>query len=284
MDQRTPPRMNVPLSRQVYAKESRVPPDLAASVGVALLLSLLVRVHVLIPFRVIAGLAIGLVIPGYLLVCWIFPKRESLKGWERAGVVLVSNIAIIIMMGLLMALFKIPLVTITVANTLTVLIVVLAAIVFWTRQNDPTVEPAWDFSWVRSKRVRAAVLLMVALSGFVWYVVGTNLNKQYTAFSLTNTHDQLSGYPYLLQPKQLDPMRLNIFNPSQATQSYVVIERTAGRIILRQPVTVAPKHHWFQIIDLPTVGVGPLVHLHFILTTGKGETIRQLWITYHVAP
>ncbi|MCL4351741.1 MAG: hypothetical protein M1318_03700, partial [Firmicutes bacterium] len=151
------------------------------------------------------------------------------------------------------------------------------------RQNgSPSVLPK-KVSWRDRKPIVVLALLTAGLAGFVWYVVGTNLHTQYTAFSLTNPHNQLSGYPYLLQPHEKDPMRLDIFNPASSKQQYIVVARTPSRVLWKRSVTVAPGQHWWHIINLPTIGVGSLVHLHFMLMTTKGETIRQLWITYHVA-
>ncbi len=287
MNQRTSQPLNSALRRrQLRTKKSRwsLPPDLVLSVATTLVLSLLTRVDVLEPIRFVAGLAVGLVIPGYLLVAWVFPKPDSLKGWERMGVILAINISIIIIMGLLMALLKIPFTTMSITNTLTGLILILAGVVFWVRQNDPSLGEPFDFSLLKSKAVAGMLIVMLGISGIVWYVVGTNLHKQYTAFSLTNTQGQLNGYPYTLTPGQHDPMRLNIFNPSSSVKHFVIIERTPATLISKTTVKVAPGQHWFQIFDLPTAHVGSLVHLHFLLTTMHGKTIRQLWITYHVTP
>ncbi|PSR21132.1 MAG: hypothetical protein C7B43_21485, partial [Sulfobacillus benefaciens] len=97
MNQRTSQPLNSALRRrQLRTKKSRwsLPPDLVLSVATTLVLSLLIRVDVLEPIRFVAGLAVGLVIPGYLLVAWVFPKPDSLKGWERMGVILAINISI----------------------------------------------------------------------------------------------------------------------------------------------------------------------------------------------
>ena len=268
--------------RQVHAPKHRPSSlDLYVSVGVALLLGLLVRIPILEPVRFLAGMAVGLVIPGYLVAALIFPSNQRLGGWERAGVVLTLNIAIIIITGLLMALFKIPLTAITMANILALLTVVLASVIFRMRRHRQDTLPM-TFTGLRSKVVMAMIAFMIGMSGLVWYVVGTNLHKQYTAFSLTNVHDQFSGYPYTLTPHQKAPMRLNIFNPSSSRQGYIVTERTQNRVISQYTVTVGPGQHWFQVIDLPTVQVGSLVHLHFMLKTPQEKILRQLWITYHV--
>lgn len=279
--------MNISLRRRrVYTPKSLWPfsPDLVFSVVTALVLSLLVRTDILEPIRFVAGLAVGLIIPGYLLVAWIFPSSQSLRGWERMGVILAINISLIIIMGLIMALIKIPFTTITVTNALTGAIVILAGVVFWIRRNDPELEQPFDFSLLRSRAVIGMFVVIIGIGGLVWYVVGTNLHTQYTAFSLTTAQGDLGGYPYQLRAGQRDMMRLNIFNPAATVEHYIIIERTPQRVITKKEVEVSPRQHWFQRIDLPTTHVGSLVHLHFLLTNTGGKTVRQLWISYHVIP
>ncbi len=252
-------------------------------VGASLALAILVRVPVFEPVRFVLGMLVGLAIPGYLLTGLLFPLREQLREPERVAISLALNVAAIIVMTLLMALWKIPLTTITLDNGLSGFVSVLAIANLAVRRQYPQDKLA-VFRLPRSKAAYFTLSVMVGLSLLVWGVVHASLTARSLAFSITNSQGLLQGYPYQLRVGQKYPLVLHVMNPGPNSLNGVVTETVGKRLIWQSPITVLANRRWRQTITLPSRNMPPTVHVQFALKNVQGGVMRQLWITYQMSP
>jgi uncharacterized membrane protein len=232
-------------------------------------------------WRFIAGLLVGVVLPGHSFISWLFPRRSDLDEIERWGLSLIFSVVLVILDALILSLVHVRLTTASVTWSLSGLVVILSALSAVRRRAVPRDE-LYRFRGLQGRAPWLTLALAAALALTTWIVVAANLRAAQPEFSITDPTGRLSGYPFEVRKDTHYPLQLQIGNPTPDTLVYrLVTTNGRGSTISTQAIRVAAHGRWSQTVVLPSGTPSTAETLTFTLYRGR-EASRKLWIRYRV--
>lgn len=231
----------------------RPAPDLIVALAVALIAAVAVEFDAPSPIRVVLGLALILLLPGYALVACLFPSRHVLDGPERAALSFGLSLSMIPIVALLLdwsrwSLARTPMVVslvgITAAGALvgSLLRLRLAPADRYAIELGRPRLPRWS-RFDRGTRIAIALfaLAFVLLAvGATTVLIDRHNGDPLTEFSLLNASGEARFYEREAPIGQPIAVELDVANHLGKTTSYVIAVTGAGAAIdPLAPFTVA---------------------------------------------
>jgi len=186
------------------------------------------------PLRIALGLPFLLFSPGYALIAALFPKKESLDGFERIALSFGLSIAVVPLIGLILNYTPWGIRLYPILVSITAFIVAMCGVAWFRRRSLAEDErfrvsfrvrlPSWEG---QSRLDRAlSVILVLAITGAVAtlvYVIATpKVGERFTEFYILGTGGKAEGYPTELSPGDKGGLILGIVNHEQEEMPYRV--------------------------------------------------------------
>jgi uncharacterized membrane protein len=274
-----------PESKRVSAVSVQFDVVAAAAISTAYLVTTLATGDSIPVLRLILGLAVALMIPGYLAIALLMPRSDQMALHERFGLSVVASTIILIVQVLGLSEGKIRVNTNSLSVTLVTGILILCAATPWRRSYIPL---AVRFAPTVPRSVLPYVAAVtVAFVGLVtWSVVSSDENQSSVQFWVSGPHGRLRWYPYHVRVGTNYLVRLHIDNPTHPAVRYDLQERQGASVLSRQVVVVEHDKTWSQLIKLPSNGPAHTMRVEFLLyspgSTTSGHPDRRLWLSYAV--
>ncbi len=244
--------------------------------------------------RIVLGVIVLLIAPGYSLTAALFPQRATVKCIERAGLSLVLSFAIVSLSGLALNFtpWGIRLTPIMIA--IESLIVLLLGIAFYRRSLLPETERfavhlkmgRWRFGQLdKIDRVLYAALFVVVIGALstLGYVIAQPKNQEsFTDFYMLGPEGKMENYPRQVSLNGQATVTLAIENHERQAESYTVQVIFAGE----QTGTIGPlnlenEQKWTDEVKLTPSQEGPGQPVELLLYKGSSPTAYltlRLWL------
>jgi hypothetical protein len=232
------------------------------------------------PWRFVLGLWMVLLIPGYLLVTFLFPRSRDLDGIERIALGFALSVAIIILLALLLAEVHIALTDRSELTAITAVVIALVVGVAWRRTLLPE-EARYQPRVPRgvAPTLTCGVVILVGLA--TWWVVGTNLAAVQSRFYISDSHDMLAGRLKPVAIGSIRSVRLHVKNPTGRRATYRVREHVDGFRPTWELAKVEAFGTWVRREELPASGPPRRVRLRFTFFR-HSAVAADLWISYRI--
>jgi uncharacterized membrane protein len=192
-------------------------------------------------FRIVLGLPVALLFPGYSLISVLSPKKEILNNIERMAISFGLSLAIVPIIGLIIDYtpWKLSLNSIlySVAG-----FVLLFSVIAFLRQlklaNEEKPSIHFDFTWWNSQKaiekILSVILIFAAIGtiGVLFYVIAVpNTSSTYTEFYMLNEEGSTNDYPSEIDQGDTGIVTLYIINHEQCDITYridITIDENTG--------------------------------------------------------
>lgn len=242
----------------------------------ALLLVLVIIFSLSNILRVILGLPFVLFFPGYTLLIALFPKKESLRSFERLALSFGISIAIVPLIGLILNFtpWGIRLVSVLVSVAL---FTFMMSVIGWIRTKRRTDEksgitfklklPDWGRNiWDRVLSIVLIIAIAGALGTLGYAIMTPKVGERFTEFYLLGLEENALGYPKQLIAGEEAKVIVGIVNREQMAMDYRVevnIEGEPNNIIY--PGTLGHDEKWEDIVVFTPKQIGNAQKVEFIL-------------------
>ena len=277
--------------------EFKIDKDLLAINGLSIALILAIILIPDSPLRTVLGLPFVLFLPGYTLICVLFPGKMDLGGVERLALSLGLSLATVPLIGL--ALNYTPW-GIRLAPIMTALFVftLILSVISNYRRNKLPVEQKFDFSisaklprWNSTSRrdklfITTFLVSIVIIGSLTVYLAATpKIGERYSEFYLTGSNGKIADYPTNLVLGENGTVTLGIINHENQNATYkvaVFLDNVAVGAI--DNITLGNAMAWEKNYTFTPQKIGGNMPLEFTLyKEGFDEPYRnlQLWINVH---
>lgn len=267
---------------------------------VLVLNTLLSAIGFLLPIRILTGLAYVLIIPGYCLSIVLFPRREDIDGYERAGLSLGLSVALVPILFLVInwlpwgiklesvLLGQISLVTLLVVGSL-IRRQFLPAEEIFAPGAEQTPAQWWRTQPLSDRRIYlfsiAGVLL--AILALIFFVVLPRNSYQTTEFYILGPEGLAENYPRQATSGEILNVDFGIANKTSADHTYhiLVIEDNFG---VRQtigsagPFEVIAGETLKKPIEFTPLQTGADIKIEFQLFIDQDPQVHrrlELWLS-----
>jgi len=187
------------------------------------------------PLRIILGLFSVLFIPGYVFVCALFPRRQSLDGIERVALSLGLSLALVPLLGIIVSLTPWGIQLNSIVSSLGLWTVVFTVFAWRQRQHlvgDERFEIEWQpiKQWLRKPRplretVISTVLTLVAVVAvgvLIWKIQDPSQGEEFTEFYILGPELKIQDYITSFDLNMPEDYNLGIVNHENRIESYSV--------------------------------------------------------------
>lgn len=262
--------------------------------GLALLISIGTAALVLVlpdwqsPVRVVLGLVLVLVIPGYTLTTALFPQREGLDGIERLALTLGLSIAVVPLIGLILNYTPWGIRLSPIAVSLVIFIAFMVAVSSFRRARFAPADAFYLPFDSPAFRTNALVVLgAIAVMGGVIALASTlRPEEHFTEFYILGPNGKLEGYPSELAPGETFTLRLGVGNHEGEATSYLIEVPFEDDRLIETPEIEAGKS-WERVFTFRApqaegetklafelhkddLGAEPYRSLHLFVNVGSG--------------
>ena len=176
------------------------------------------------PLRVVLGLVVVLVIPGFALTSALFARKDDLDGIERLALSLGLSIAVVPLLGLALNYTPFGIRLVPIVVTITGFVAAMVAIAAVRRRR---LEPDASFHLpFESPAFRTSALAVMgtvaAIGGVIALASALRPVERFTEFYVLGPEGKLEGYPSTLVPGETFVVILGIGNHESETLSYGV--------------------------------------------------------------
>jgi uncharacterized membrane protein len=228
--------------------------------------------------RIILGVIILLIFPGYSLMSALFPGKKNITGIERAGLTLVLSFAVVSLTGLALNYtpWGIKLQPITIS--MCVIIFVLICIAYLRRRRLSETErfslhfsvrlPHWRNVGHFDKvlYIVLAVVVVGSISTLGYVIAKPKPQEAFTNFYMLGPAGKMENYPNSLRISQSASITLGIENKENQAASYTVSVVFDGQTVQTLgPFTLANKEKWSGDITLTPSRIGDNQKVEFLL-------------------
>ncbi|WP_292468266.1 DUF1616 domain-containing protein [Methanolobus sp.] len=252
--------------------------------------------------RTILGLPMILILPGYVMVVLLFPRKEDLDGVERVALSFGLSILIVPLIGytLNFTQWGIRLVPVVMALSFFILFICILAII--RRSLLPEDEKYYvDTKSVASSlkkivytnssprinqllSVFLVVLIVASVMSIIYIVVTPNEDETFTEFYIKNKDGLLSGFPSSMKTGDNVVVIVGIKNHEYATTTYNLdIQLENQSMVLPYDlnhVQIAHNQTWEQMIIIEPTYTGKVSELKFLLY--KDNNFREPYRDLHL--
>jgi uncharacterized membrane protein len=242
--------------------------------------------------RIILGIILLLIFPGYTLINALFPNKVSMKSIERAGLTLVLSFTIVSLVGLFLNYTPWSIRPTPIIITTGILICIFSGIALFRRRRLPASK---RFSiklkvpvihWGSSSKLDIILSIVLALAvigavaALVYVISEPKAEEAFTNFYITGPEGKIENYPRELTLGEQVNVTLGIENHECNDSSYsVVVMLTGEEIDVIGPLKLIDGEKWQSEITLNPVIAGNGQKVEFILyKNGEANPYLALYI------
>jgi len=271
--------------------------DLAAIVGLSLLLVATVYVLPLPTLRILLGGPFVLFFPGYTMVAALFPHRDDLEGLERLGLSLGLSIAVLPLMGLVLNYTPIGITLLSTLFFATAFIAGCTVIAYYRRGQLPLEEryalrleldvAGWRSGGLldRSLTVALGVSIFAALGTFLFVLAKPEVGERFTEFYVLGPYAQAEDYPTRVLAGQPITLIVGVINREHEDVQYRIVREVGGQA--EQQLTgiqLAHDEKWEKRLSFALQNPGEGQRMAFLLyREDQEEPYRSLHLWIDVA-
>lgn len=276
--------------------EGRVFHDLILVVVLSLLTLLFVLVPHLnqTPLRIVLGLCFVLFLPGYALVCALFPKKDELDGLERIALSFGLSIAIVPLTGLVLNFTPFGIRLVPVLLCLAVLTIGLC-VVAHTRRIKVAESKRFDVDFRvlyslkdelvagtgldRALSIALVIAVVLAVLTTAYVITAPKQGERFTEFYVLGEGGRAADYPTHLMLGEGGTVVVGIVNHEYENVTYTLEVRLNGAVLSSQSVQLAPEERWERPVTFVPTQKGENQRLELLLYR-DGEVYRSLhlWV------
>ncbi len=245
--------------------------------------------------RIIFGLPVILLFPGYVLVLAIFPKKEGMGGIERIALSFGLSIAVVPIIGLIL---NFTWWGITLESTLysVASFIFVVSFIAWVRSKRLQERERFEFgfqlrlmrwsgsAWDRVLSVALVIAILGALGTLVYVIATPKVGEKFTEFYILGPEGEATDYTWELNMGEAQEVVVGIINHEHQEVSYrVEIQSAAALIGELGPVVLEHEQEWEQEFGFTLVESGDNQKVDFLLyKQGQSEVYRSLHLRVNV--
>lgn len=200
------------------------------------------------PLRVILGLFVVMVIPGYTLMTALFPARSDLGSIERVALSLGLSVAVVPLFGLLLNYTPWGIRLGSISYGLLLFVVGMAVTSYFRRARLES-EAQFHLPFTSPKFRRYALLLVgvsAAFGGVIALASNLRPTEQFTEFYILGPKGKLAGYPTTLAPSELFTLTIGVGNHEGRPLRYHIYLPFSGQRF--QTPEIPPGEQWEEAV------------------------------------
>jgi uncharacterized membrane protein len=228
--------------------------------------------------RIILGVIILLIFPGYSLMSALFPGKKNITGIERTGLTLVLSFAVVSLTGLALNYtpwgIKLQPITISIC----VIIFLFASIAYLRRQRLSETErfsfrfsfrlPNWrnEGQFDKVLYIVLAVVVIGSVSTLGYVIAKPKPQEAFTNFYMLGPTGKMENYPNSISINQSARITLGIENNENEAAGYTISVIFDGQTMQTLgPLKLADKEKWSSDITLTPTRIGDNQKVEFLL-------------------
>jgi uncharacterized membrane protein len=234
--------------------------------------------------RIILGIIVLLLFPGYTLIAALFPSKESLKGVERAALSLVMSFAIVSLTGLILNFTPLGIRLTPIFVAMAIIIFLASVIALFRRYSLPEAE-RFTLS-IKIRRIQwgsvskfdkiLSIVLAVAVIGaasvLAYVIAHPKAEETFTNFYILGPEGKMENYPQELALGEQAEVALGIENQENQDASYNIVVTLDGEEIQTiGPIRLADEQEWRDNFTLVPSKAGENQKVEFLLYKGEGS-------------
>lgn len=235
------------------------------------------------PLRIIAGVIILLLFPGYALMAALFPRKLSMQSVERVVLSVVLSFAVVPLIVLIFNYTPWGISLEPIFGAVASLIVIASLVALFRRWRLPQSVrfapririrmPQWGGGSRLDKAISLVlVLLILGAAAALFYVITTpRAPETFTDFYVLGSEEMVEDYPQELVLGEQAEVTLGIINHEHQDMSYTVEVRLDGEKVQEiAPINLAHEKEWRQKVTLVPAKAGEDQKVEFLLYKGEG--------------
>jgi uncharacterized membrane protein len=244
--------------------------------------------------RIVLGVIVLLLFPGYALTATLFPAKKNLRGIERAGLTFVLSFAVVSLTGLILSYTPWGIRLQPTAISAVILLLLFSGIAFLRRKRLPEADryalriniqmPKWNTA-SRFDRVLSVALVVVvigSLSTLAYVIERPKAQESFTNFYMLGQNGMMENYPSAISLNEQADVTLGIENHEHQVSSYTVkIIFDGQEVQTLGPLTLTDEEKWSNEVSLGPSRVGDNQKVEFMLYKDGGTAPYlnlRLWI------
>jgi len=245
------------------------------------------------PIRIVLGLPFVLLLPGYVLVAALYPRKEDLDSVERVALSFGLSIAIVPLIGLALNYSPWGIRLNPILAFVSLFIVMGAGAAMYRRQALPPEEafaivvplPRW--SQVRLATVAQAVVVVLCLIGFgaaaAFLATSRGSSESFTEFYILDPEGRAEGYPQTLELGDGLTVILGVVNHEGGDASYEMEATVDGQVAaLIDSVRLKDGERWEELVTLVPNQAGNSQKVEFLLYKEEMDGVDEAYRAVHL--
>jgi uncharacterized membrane protein/LysM repeat protein len=253
------------------------------------------------PIRIVLGLPFVLLLPGYVLVAALYPRKEDLDPIERAALSIGLSIAIVPLIGLALNYSPWGIRLNPILAFMSLFIVMGAGAAMYRRQALPPEEafainvplPRW--SQIGLARVAPAVIVVLCLIGFgaaaAFLAMSRGSSESFSEFYILGPDGRAEGYPRTVELGDSLTVILGVVNHEGDDIGYEIEATVGGQVAgFIDSLRLEDGERWERPVTLVPSQAGDSQKVQFLLhrvgVDGAEEAYRSvhLWVDVEGPP
>ena len=226
------------------------------------------------PLRIIAGVIILLLFPGYTLMAALFPRKLSIQSVERAALSVILSVAVVPLIALIFNYTTWGISLEPIFYAVVSLILIASLVALFRRWRLPQSERFTLHIRIRMPQWRGSSSLDKAMGAVaaLFYVIATpRAPETFTDFYVLGSEEMAEDYPRELVLGEQAELTLGIVNHEHQDMSYTVEVRLDGEKVQEiAPINLAHEGEWREKVSLVPAKAGDDQKLEFLLYKGEG--------------
>lgn len=248
--------------------------------------------------RTILAIPTILIIPGYILVAALFPKKDRLDIIERISLSFGLSIVIVSILGLILSFtFGIRLMSILVAIGIYTIVFVLIA-VYKREKLSEDVQFNVQLTDVYNAVVKCLtpknrtdfiltiilIFMVVSVIGTIYYTITIpKIGERFTEFYILNSSEMVGSYPTTLKLNSPINLYVGVSNHEQETTNYTIQVLLDKNVLTSKELTLDDGDTQKYNITLTPNNAGTDMKLEFLLFKDNNFTVpyrtSHLWVS-----
>ncbi len=244
--------------------------------------------------RIILGVIVLLLFPGYSLLAALFPAKKHLRAIERAGLTFILSFALVSLTGLILNYTPWGIRLDPIVISVAILIFVFSAIAILRRWRLPEEEryslqlkfklPQWSSVRLLDKAlyIALAVVVIGSLSTLGYVIARPKTQESFTNFYILGPDGMMENYPSAISLSEQANITLGIENYENQAASYTIKVTLDGQDLQSiGPLTLEDKEKWSSPISLKPFRTGDNQKVEFFLYKNHATTPYlnlRLWL------
>ncbi len=245
------------------------------------------------PIRIVLGLPFVLLLPGYVLVAALYPRKEDLDSIERAALSFGLSIAIVPLIGLALNYSPWGIRLNPILSFVSLFIVMGAGAAMYRRRALPPEEafainvPLPKQSQVRLARVAPAVIVVLCLIGFgaavAFLATSRGSSESFTEFYVLGPDGRAEGYPRTLALGDSLTVILGVVNHEGDDANYEIEATVDGQVAgLIDSARLKDGERWERPVTLLPNQAGNSQKAEFVLYKEGMDGVDEVYRAVHL--